>query len=71
MKKKVNAEICRRWRVEEGVGWAANFGGSVMEGWPVSKPSKFSKELIDELELQALGGFGMIQNEKTPALGAY
>lgn len=43
----------------------------VMEGWRVRKPSKFSKEVIDERELQALGDFGMIQDEKTPALGVY
>jgi hypothetical protein len=47
------------------------FEGCVMEGWPVRKPIKFSKEVIDELEPQALGDFGIIQDEKTPALGVY
>jgi hypothetical protein len=37
----------------------------------VSKPSMSSKEVIDELELQAHGDFGMIQDERTPALGVY
>lgn len=44
MKRNANAEICRRWRAQEGTEWAEDVGGSILDGWDVRHPSKFSKE---------------------------
>ncbi|KAF2999429.1 hypothetical protein E8E13_007505 [Curvularia kusanoi] len=60
MSRNVNAEVCRRWRAREGIEWAADFGGTVMEGWTVKRPRKFSKEVLEEIEMQVLRDFGML-----------
>jgi hypothetical protein len=61
MKRNVNAEICRRWRAQEGTEWAEDVGGSILDGWDVRHPSKFSKEANEKLELQVLRDFGMVE----------
>ena len=54
LKRSVNAEIRRRWRAQEGIEWAEDLGGSILDGWELRHPTKFSKEANEALELQVL-----------------